>query len=223
MLSPALTLTAFYYNVVHVRDWSPSYSLYSVLIILYPSSGFWFEMFGWWTVSWDLNLQLLPITVCFGLCENVNRDVTEWRLSSSRFLAGDAPQRLCWGTLSSSEGFEWFFFCDCAVRELCSLSLDPQPDEDPWACLLSRNLSTLQLTTLVLQLCSHGNRPQKWEEQWAKVEEKTCWSDFLKSPHTPFLFLLVSYHHSLPHSLCHSVRLSDFTSVCGQWAATLDM
>ncbi|KAK3552906.1 hypothetical protein QTP86_028000, partial [Hemibagrus guttatus] len=49
---------------------------------------------------------------------------------------------------------------DTGVSKSQPVTLDPQPDEDLRACLLSKNLETLRLTTLVLQLRSHGNRPQ---------------------------------------------------------------
>lgn len=45
-------------------------------------------------------------------------------------------------------------------------------NEEMRTCLLNSNPQPPQLTTQVLQLCSHGNGPQKWDKQWAKVEQK---------------------------------------------------
>lgn len=76
---------------------------------------FLFEMCAWWCVY---ELRMNPITLCFGLFENVSRDVTEWRLSSSKWLAGDALGKLCSGTSSSFECYEWFSFCYHVRNEL---------------------------------------------------------------------------------------------------------
>lgn len=64
-------------------------------------------------------------------------------------------------------------------------------------CLLNSNPQPPQLTTQVLQLCSHGNVPQKWDKQWAKVEQKdTVWHSLKKAK-----IFLISCSHSIPSSL----------------------